>query len=622
MKHLFSLLKHFLLWIVCFATGRICFLIANLALLEGTPFAEAVSSFSHAFRLDLSTWCYLSVIPLLLLSLHLMFGKKWIFSLLKTYTVIFIVLYAIIVFVDISVYSEWATKLNYKALQYIAHPMEIVQSASAAHTATVLIGTLSFSALFIFLYLKFIGKEPEKATSKLRFVQAAAIILLGEPLLFAGIRGGFQQIPVSQSAVYFSKYQVLNDATVNPAWNLGHSILNFSKLSSTNPYLVMNEEKARKIVDNLYSVEQDTTVNILKINPEQVNVVIILLESWSADLIESLTGEKEVTPNFHELEKQGLLFTRFYANGHRSQLGISALLSGFPCVPDLSITDNIEKYSTLNSVIKDINSRYSTSFYFGGDLAYGNLRAYLMSNQFDNLYDEKAFPKEFPRGKLSIFDQYTLDYHAEQMGKEKRPFFSILFTGSTHSPYDEPKIVKQISRDCVELKYLNSAKYTDYCLGEYFKKVKNEPWYDNTLFILVADHSHQTHYKRDYFSAEYQHIPMLWLGGALKDEYKGRQWDKICSHIDLSKTILVQLGFPGDKYGWSRNIFNPHEQSGVPVEVPNGLGWICEDGYLRYAGNPDEFSVVKGFKDTTNLATEKERVAAYLQVLYSQYLKM
>ncbi|MCQ2285281.1 MAG: LTA synthase family protein [Bacteroidales bacterium] len=625
MKHLFSLLLHLLFWMLCFAIGRCCFLLVNLSLIDTSPLNECLSTFCHSLRLDFSACCYLMVIPLLLLSLHWAFNKKWILGLLKCYTIIVTIIYAIIIFVDIAVYSEWANKLNYKALQYLEHPMEIVRSASGTHTWIVIAGTILFSALFIFLYLKWVISPCEKSEArKHTWITALALFLLGEPLLFVGIRGGFQQIPVSQSAVYFSKHQILNDAAVNPAWNLGHSILNFSKLNKKNPYVKMSDAQANEWVAKALSIEKDTCIHILNVNPKEINVVIILLESWSADLIESLTGEQGITPHFHELEKEGILFTHTYANGHRSQLGISAILSGFPPIPDNSITDNFEKYSKLNSLIKDLNARYHTSFYFGGDLTYGNLRAYLMSNQFDEIYAQEDFPKDLPHGKLSIFDEYSLEFHAKQIKKEKTPFFSLFFTASTHSPYDEPQKVEQIHRDVVELKYLNSAKYTDYSLKHYFNLVKQEPWYKNTLFILIADHSHQTHLKRDYFSSEYQRIPMLWLGEVIKEEYRGTKMEKYCSQIDLPKTLLNLLGFKSDHYKWSQDIFNPYAPSAIPVEIPGGLGWISPCGYIRYQGLEDRYPTIRGFSeaDSLRLTDEKQTVSAYLQLLYGQYFKM
>ena len=381
MRQILLILKHLLFFMLLFALGRTCFLIANVSLLQGVAWTEILRTYVAALQLDLSTACYMTAVPLLLLACHWAWPKKgWMMG-LKIYGFAVIIVFSILVFCEISVYSEWATKLNYKALHYLEHPAEIIQSASGTHTAIVLIGVPLFAAAGISAYWRWLLKPFQNQKIIRNHLAGILLFLLGEPLLFAGVRGGFQQIPVSQSSAYFSKCQILNDAAVNPGWNIGHSLLNFSKLNNENPFIVMSEEEMEQCWQEMNYAEKDTSLSLLKNVTEPINVVIILLESWSADLIETLTGTQGNTPYFHQLEKEGVLFTRFYANGHRSQLGISALLSGFPVIPDNSITDNFEKYSKLNSLVKDLNKAdYNTSFYFGGDLAYGNLKAYLTSN--------------------------------------------------------------------------------------------------------------------------------------------------------------------------------------------------------------------------------------------------
>lgn len=623
MRQILLILKHLLFFMCLFVIGRTCFLIANVSLLEDVAWTEILNTYVAALQLDFSTACYMTAVPLLFVALHWAFPNKWWMVALKIYAIVVILLFAVILFSEIAIYSEWATKLNYKALHYLEHPAEIVQSASGTHIAIVLIGVPLFAAAGIWTYLKWIMQSFQKLKITRSYWAALLLFLLGEPLLFAGVRGGFQQIPVSQSSAYFSKCQILNDAAVNPGWNIGHSLLNFSKLNNENPFIVMSDEEVAQCWKEMNYMEKDTTLFLLKNDSVPINVVIILLESWSADLIESLTGAKGITPNFHQLEKEGVLFTRFYANGHRSQLGISALLSGFPVIPDNSITDNFEKYSKLNSLVKDLNqAHYYTSFYFGGDLAYGNLKAYLTSNQFDKIVDENGFPKDLPHGKLSIFDQYTFPFHLQALQEMRQPFFSILFTASTHSPYDEPKIVPQIVDDEVELPYRNSAKYTDHCLGQYFAAAKKEPWYEHTLFILVADHSHQTQYKRDYYTSDYQRVPMLWIGGALKEEYRGTTIDKVASHIDIAPTLLHQLHIDCAHYGWSKNILNPYAPEYMTYEIPGGLGWTSRNGYLRYEGFSKTYPTIRDYAEQDSEIVEKEKkwVAAFLQKLYSEYL--
>jgi phosphoglycerol transferase MdoB-like AlkP superfamily enzyme len=502
-------------------------------------------------------------------------------------------------------------------LEYLRHPAEILQTATCWQTGIVILGTIILWFLFFLLYKKRIAK-PTVERIKKRFAIAPAVLLLGSSLIFIGMRGGVSYVNISQSAAYFSKSQMLNDAAVNTPWNLVYSMIKSSHAKLDAAFIRMDKNEAENMVKQLYVVEQDTTISILK--EQKVNIVFILLESWSADLIASLGGEAGITPHFAELEKEGLLFTQVYANGHRSQQGIEAVLSGYPPVPIHNITNDFAKFSGLNSIVKDLKTAgYSASFHFGGDLIYGNIKAYLMSHNFDQIIDMYDFPLSIPRGKLAIPDEYLFDRQLADVKKLKEPFFSMIFTGSTHSPYDHPKLKNPITWDVPELPYINSAKYCDEALGAYFQKVRNEPWYPNTLFILIADHSHPTYRQRSFYTAEYQHIPLLLFGEVLKDEYRGKQWDQPAGQIDLPATLLKQLGMPFEHYTWSFDMMNRHHSAFIPAASYHGLSWITPSGYISHDAF-NNYPLVNTFTDDSLFNVEYSRCRAFLQVLYLDYL--
>ena len=617
-RYLITLCKNFLFWMLFFALGRAIFLLFNINSLNNINVGEVLLTFVHALRLDLSTTCYIMSIPFILMTFQLITNKNWLNKLIKIYMAVLVIASSIAILTDICLYHEWDFKLNYKAIYYLQNPAEIMRSATIWEMVFVILGTMVLFTFSYYIYDRFIS-EP-RITKKSKFYwQSALCLIIGSGFIFIGMRGGVSQVPISQSASYFSKHQLLNDAAVNPEWNLLCTTIKFSRLNNVNPFVRMDETEAEKLVKELYTIKQDSCLKVLKTT--HPNIVIILLESWSADLIESLGGKPGITPYFKELEKEGLLFTKTYSNGHRSQQGISAVLNGFPPIPINVLTDNFEKFSKLNSINKDLKKKnYTSSFYFGGDLVYGNIKAFLMSNEFDRIIDEKDFAYNTPHGKLSIFDNYTFERQLSDLSNEKEPFFSMLFTATTHSPYDEPKdVVDQINWKVSEVPYLNSAKYTDYYLGKYFEQAKKEGWYDNTLFILIADHSHRTYNQWSYHSAEYQHIPMLWLGGALKNEFRGKQIDKLCSQIDIPYSILRQLDIYSDSYKWSNDILNPYSGQFVPVETTVGLNWIRPNGFIYYDGFKNE-SRVSGFENDSVRNQEILYNKAFLQYLYETYL--
>ena len=611
--------QYLLFLFLAFAIERTVFLIANHSAASQSDFSEILSTYVHAFHLDLSAACYLLALPLIFLALQLFCKRKWPEYLLDGYTLLVVIILVFSALGNIILYQEWDTKLNYKIWAYLKNPMEVVRTATWLQLTVGLLAGIGLTILYFWVYRHWFRLPEIPAMKHHRWIPFLLIILT-LPLNFIGIRGHITGIPISQSSAYFSKNQLLNDAAVNTQWHLVKSTIRFGKSNNGNPYIFMPQDEAESIVHKLYYCEKDTCIKVL--NTENPNIVIILLESWSADLIESLGGEAGITPCFKELEKDGLLFTQVYAAGHRSQEGISSIISGFPPIPVVTITDNFEKYGKLASLAEVLRAKdFSTSFHFGGDLTYGNLRAYLMAMGFEKLVDENCFPKGTPHGKLSIYDEITLPHHLTELKKEKEPFFSVAFTASTHSPYDVPQRTEPLTWDVEGLPYLNTAKYTDYCLGEYFKMAKNEGWYDHTLFILVADHSHSTYRKWNYYDTGYQHIPMLWTGGALKEEYRGKTVDQLCSYLDLPFTLARQLNITETNFEWSKDILNPYSPQFAVYQTNYGIGWITSDGAFGFDANANQF-----YQDTFTDDDLREKnilnAKAFLQILYQKYLDL
>jgi phosphoglycerol transferase MdoB-like AlkP superfamily enzyme len=252
-------------------------------------------------------------------------------------------------------------------------------------------------------------------------------------------------------------------------------------------------------------------------------------------------------------------------------------------------------------------------------LQYGNIKAYLIHNKFNNIKEEADFINKYPKGKLGVHDEFMFNELLEQTNKNTEPFFSILFTLSSHSPYDQPSenIIKWGDSEDA---FLNSAYYTDKCIGNFFAKAKKEKWYRNTLFILVADHSHNTYRHWAINQKEYRHIPMLFYGDVLKDEYKGEKYTKICSQTDLTTTLLKQLNLDASAFFWSKNLFNPTIKEFAYFELNEGFGWITPEGYLSY----NHFNKMY-FQNTYNDSIKKQKQnegSAYLQVLFQKFIDL
>nr|NQU90482.1 sulfatase-like hydrolase/transferase [Bacteroidota bacterium] len=611
-----SLIKQFLFWMTFFALARLVFILYYIPTLkiDGAGFSDTIASFYHALRLDAATASYFMAIPVVLLLLQSLWYLK-IFNLVnKIYSGIVIFIYMLITCGEIGLYEEWKTKLNCKALLYLRNPDEVFNSTDNWTFTLLVIIAMAIFSLSLWAYLRLFYRNITRVRP--HYLYSFLFLIITSALGMLTMRGGLQEIPINQSESYYSDINILNLTATNNAFNvyicIHENLLNING----NPFNYYPIEEARKTVADIYTIEKDTTIQIL--TTRRPNIVMLMLESWSADLIESLGGEAGITPEFKKLESEGILFTGILSSGSRSEQGMASIFGGFPAHPISSVTVQPDKHNRLPSLIHDIEKvGYSTSFYFGGQLIYGNIKAYIYYNNFDRIVEGKDFDDdEVIFGKLGVHDEFTMKRVLDDLENEKEPFFTALFTLSSHSPYDQP-MEDVFDWGENENRYINSAYYTDRCLGEFFEGAKSKSWYDNTLFILVADHSHNSYRNWSYQSVEYHSIPMLFYGEVIKPGFRGIGWGQPGSQVDLPATILAQMDLPHEQFGWSRNMFNPYSPKFRYFGFDNGVIWTephASFGYNAGLGYycwelQDDFDqqVIKNGK-------------SYMQAVFEEYL--
>ena len=610
-----SLIRQLLFWLVFFALNRAVFLVYyhKLVSMEEPGFGEILSGFWHALRLDVSTASYILIIPFFLLLLRSLLPLRIFDYANKVFAFLVIVAYNLITTAELGIYAEWKTKLHYKALHYLGNPDEVYNSADSSTFIWLVIIFILLTGLTFMAYHRFVYHKSLQVRRS--YIGSLLFLLITPVLLFLGIRGGIQEIPINQSQSFYSKHNILNLAAVNSGYSFTFSMMDNLRFMDENPFEFYPDEEARRIVDELNYVEKDTTIHVL--TTTRPNIVILLLESWSADLIHSLGGEEGITPEFEKLAEDGLLFTSMYASGNRSEQAMSSIFGGFPATPITAITHNLDKVVHLPSFPELLKKEgYHTSFYFGGHLMYGGIKSYLSIAGFDEMTEIYDLPDSLPRGKLGVHDEYLFSYQLNELKDITPPFLSVVFSLSTHSPYDQP-MEEVLDWGGSEKQYINSAYYTDQCLRDYFEEAKQQEWYDSTLFIILADHSHNSYRHWDVHSPNYRHIPMLFYGNVIKQEYKGKQIDQMASQVDVPVTLLEQMHINHDKFYWSRNILNPYTQDFIFYETNNGFGWIRPDAYLVWYKDIGYINFVSPEEKKEQYEREAR---AYLQTLFREFI--
>ena len=613
-----SIFTQLIFWLILFTVERTIFMLwySNSIIREGVSFGEVLSVYTHAFKLDLATASYILVIPFLILVIQIFSKVRWLDVLNRLYASLVIIIYTLTCVSEIGLYKEWNTKLSFKALSYLQRPDEVFNSVQTSVFYILLLLLIVQAIVFIYIYNRFFFVKINFDTFKSHVLSRIAFVIIMPLLLFVGIRGGINEIPITASNSYFSKYNILNVTAVNSGYNIAFNLLDHTYLNEFEPFFKYTDEEAVKIVEEIYQIQKDTTILISKV--QQPNIVFVLLESWPADVVESLGGDLGITPEFNNLEKEGLLFTNFYASGNRSQQGNASIFAGLPAIPITTLSDHPEKYDAVPSLVKILNTQgYYSSFYFGGQLNYGNLRSFLIHNEFDLIIEGDDFTDDMPRGKLGIHDEYLFNRYAKDIKRMSQPFFSTVFTLSSHSPYDYPG-EQPIDWIEVENKFVNSVHYSDACLGEFFNSVSESEIWDNTLFFIMSDHSHLSYKDYPLWSFEYHQIPLLITGGALKGEFKSEKMDIICSNTDIPVTILKQLGLPTDSFKWSKNMLNPYTPEFAFFELNDGFGWKRPYGDIVKSAT-NKWYYQKNAPKNKRPQLEKEGYA-YIQVLIKEFL--
>ncbi len=609
------LLRMLLFWLIVFSVNRLVFIFATLHLVPGIPYSEVFYAIVSGLKLDLSTVSYFVVVLFLFAFIYSITEALFWVKLIHVISYFLIVANNLVSFGEISLYQEWHTKVNIQALLHLLNPEEVIKYTPLGLVFLFLIPMVLFTFLYIKAYQKFV--KPFLITTKTtRILKRITYSLLYIPLvavLFVFVRGGFQRFPISESDAIYSKHQPLNDAAVNSIRYLTKDIIEYNHNMNSNPYRHMDDEKARVLLKDLYSVSKDTTEIIL--NTQRPNIVIIVLESWSANLSKSFGGD-DFTPFFDSLANEGIKFTNFFPAGYVSDQGFPAILSSYPSSFKISVINQPKKIPSLPCITDDIKKAgYHNTFVYAGDLNFGNFKAYVYDKDFDVVKQEIDFDKSLKRGSLGIHDQPMAPEIAALLNQSPSPFFACWYTLSSHAPYDFPRI-KNVQH---ESDYEQSVRYTDEALRKFFNQVRNESWFNNTLFVMVADHSHASRKNFDLVNKEYHRIPMVFYGNALKPEWRKKEIKSAFSHLDITTTLLKQLGLSSENYTWGKDMFNPTTPHFAYYCYYYGAGMVTDSVYVSLHRELNDPIDTKG-KTTEGINKLTEQLKAFQQVFYDDFL--
>jgi phosphoglycerol transferase MdoB-like AlkP superfamily enzyme len=592
------------------------------------------SAFWHALPLDCSMAGYLLVVPVLLWAIGIAVGLPAYYF--AEQVIFFFNLLIIIVLIgvfgaNVFIYKEWHTLLNNRALEYIKTPSALFDSMSGPFVLGALL--LYAGAIWVVYrgYLFVVGRKVFRVSSRLWALPALPLWL---GLLALAIRGGIGVMPINESAVYYSPHIFDNHAATNTAWHLAHCKL--EARSTEHRYRYMTDQEAKWPVYQLFGNTVPDSSRPMRFfstpDTAQLNVVFIIMESMTAQVVASLHGEKDVCPNLEKLIQQGILFSNCYGSGYRTDQGIVSVLAGYPAQPDQSIILLEDKAAKLQSLSKTLQQvGYSTAFFYGGELTFANIGSWLSQQQFEKIISEKDFSGHEITQRWGVDDEKLLQRAVLEINQLRQPFFAAAMTLSLHPPYDVP-YTSQWQGNADREKFLNSAAFADHAVGAFFESARQQPWYDQTLFVLVADHGSSQPGGVGQDNPVSRHIPLIMFGKPLLPQWQGKKIDMFCNHHDIPDTVKRMLGVevPGSDILWSRNLWWWYDlfdrYKGTPTAKfkngfacftnENGLGWVNNQGKGFYYFNENRWHFWEGSLD----AASQQEAKAYLQKFYQDFL--
>lgn len=482
-----------------------------------------------------------------------------------------------LLFVEFFFFDEFKSRFNTVAVDYLLYPKEVfINIWESYHVGVVLAVCLALSLAWLFAASKLftqIWERPFSARSRLwHLVGAVALAAMLTPTL--NLKGA----------------HVSNDRTLNELANNGalafaaaawtHN-LDYAAFYKTLP---KNEayQRTRRLLteDNTqFETEGQSIRRRVAGDPARprLNVVIFLEESLGSEFWGCLGRTNTLTPEMDKLAAQeGLLFTNIYACGNRTVRGMEGVLSSFPPLPGESIVkrDHSDNVETIARILK--RDGYSTLFLYGGRGLFDGMRSYALRNGYDRFIEEKHFAHPSFATIWGVCDEDLFTRGIEEfhnLSQTNQPFFATLLSVSNHKPYTYPKGKIPENPDKHQRDY--AVKYSDYALGRFFEMAKKEPFWTNTVFIVVADHGARV-YGRQSIPIHSYEIPLLIAGPAVVK--RPARIGQLGSSLDVSPTVLGLVGRPYRTMFFGRDLLSSQPEEGRAFLNHNrDIGMLAHD---------------------------------------------
>lgn len=600
-SHLAYTLLCALVMMVMFSLLRLALLVYNRAMILDTPASTFVEAFANGLRFDLRLVVYLSI-PLLLalFSVRAMaargFFRFWLT--LASSIALFLGL------MEMDFYREFHQRLNGLVFQYVREDPKTVASM-LWYGFPVVRYLLAWAFGTLLLTLAFKGADRATrprgpfsggsvGTRQIAPLYArVGVFVVCLLICVVAARGTLRQgPPMRWGDVYTTDSNFANQLGLNGTLSLiaaaksrmSEDRDNIWKATLPQPLAQQTVRDmlltpSDKLVDeDIAAVRRNFTPNADKTLPIK-NVVVILMESFAGHSVGALGRPGNITPAFDKLSKEGLLFDRFFSNGTHTHQGMFATMACFPNLPGFEyLMQTPEGSHKLSGLPQLLSARdYDDVYVYNGDFAWDNQSGFFSNQGMTNFIGRNDFVDPvFSDPTWGVSDQDMFNRGLEELkardGKDKKPFYALLQTLSNHTPYalPTPLPVERVTDRGSMNEHLTAMRYSDWALGQFFEKARKEPYFNETLFVVVGDHGFGNEEQITEMDLGRFNVPMLLIGPGVQQKF-GERDHTVGTQIDVVPTIMGRIGGDVIHQCWGRDLLNlPEGDKGFGVIKPSG----------------------------------------------------
>ncbi len=504
-------------------------------------------------RVDVASLSLLLILPAIFSCFLLQsntLGRVW-GVLLRLYFVLLIWLLVYMELATTPFILEYDVRPNRLFVEYLKYPQEVFAMLWSGYKLELFVGFVG-SVLSIYFGWKF----AKAITTDLHYPKwywRPVLMVLVLLVMVMGARSTLGHRPLNPAMVAFSTDPLMNDLALNSTYSVGFAIRQMrDEVNAFKFYGKMPEEeiiaRVRQStvlpVEAYYSKTTPTLArHIASYKGKPKNFVIFLHEILGPLYFGGLGG-MPLTPNMDGLMKEGWSFDRAYSTGTRSVRGIEAVVTGFSPTPGRAVVKLGKSQSGFFTIAQLLKQKgYVTQFIYGGESHFDNMKGFFLGNGFTNIHDFQKFKQPEFVGSWGASDEdlyKEANQQFEQLNQQGKPFFSLVFSSSNHSPFDFPENKIELYNQPKSSRE-NAAKYSDYALGKFFKAAKKSSYWDNTIFLVIADHDSRA-YGNELVPIDHFHIPAFVVGNGVpvkKDQ-------RLVSQIDMPPTLLSLIGISSD----------------------------------------------------------------------------